>query len=144
VTFQDGETVLAPGSLVLADRSLCTIDEFNALQKSDFSAMHEALEQQTVSAAKAGIVGRLNARCTVLAACNPKKPSGSGLELPVVIGITDALLSRFDLVMALPDKQSAAWDPCLRSLQPLALAAVTAPADTFPVFGTARRLRSLP
>jgi DNA helicase MCM9 len=80
---RDSETVLEPGLLVLADRSLCTIDEFNALRKEDREAMHEALEQQTVSAAKAGVVGRLNARCTVIAACNPRpRAAAAGAEAP--------------------------------------------------------------
>jgi hypothetical protein len=60
-------------------------------------------------------VGRLNARCTVIAACNPKGKVGSGLDLPALIGIGDALLTRFDLVLALTDTNSAAWDRRLAS-----------------------------
>jgi DNA replicative helicase MCM subunit Mcm2 (Cdc46/Mcm family) len=115
LAHRDGETVLEPGLLVLADRSLCTIDEFNALRKEDREAMHEAMEQQTVSAAKAGVVSRLNARTTIIAACNPKGKVGAGLDLPALIGIGDALLTRFDLVLALTDVTSTTWDRRLAS-----------------------------
>jgi len=116
VSSRDGEAVLEPGALVLADRTLCCIDEFNHLGKGDKEAMHEAMEQQTVSAAKAGIVGRLYARCTIVAACNQKGQPGSGVDLTALVGLGDPLLSRFDLVLALPDKRSQAWDVRLSSL----------------------------
>lgn len=115
LTHRDGEAALDPGALVLADRSMCLIDEFNSMRKEDVAAMHEVMEQQTVSAAKAGITGRLNARCSIIAACNPKGKVGTGADLPAITGIGDALLSRFDLVFALTDANSPSWDRRLAS-----------------------------
>ncbi|CAH8486736.1 unnamed protein product [Dicrocoelium dendriticum] len=99
---------LDAGALVLADGGLCAIDEFTSLHGAHRSSVHEAMEQQTISLAKAGLVTRLNCRCSVLAAANPT----SGFDLQMGdIGLPTSLLSRFDLVWRLVDPlNSNSWD----------------------------------
>jgi len=102
-----GDYYLEAGALVLADGGIAVIDEIDKMREEDRVAIHEAMEQQTVSIAKAGIVAKLNARATIIAAGNPKfgryiaeRGISENIDLPPTI------LSRFDLIFILVDKPS--------------------------------------
>lgn len=109
--FGEGRWTLEAGALVLADKGIAAIDELDKMEEHDRSAMHEAMESQTVTVAKAGITARLQCRCAILGAANPKY--GRFEEHNYIadqINLPPALLSRFDLIFAMTDKPDAELD----------------------------------
>ncbi|ETV64717.1 hypothetical protein H257_18456 [Aphanomyces astaci] len=105
------EWVLQGGALVLADKGVCLIDEFDKMNEQDRTSIHEAMEQQTISVSKAGIVTSLQARCAVIAAANPIGGRYNATRtFAENVELTDPILQRFDVLCVLQDKVDPVQD----------------------------------
>jgi DNA replication licensing factor MCM6 len=107
----DNEKVIEPGALMLADNGVCCIDEFETMDPKDQVAIHEAMEQQTITLAKAGIKATLNAKASILAAClpkdtyyNPTRPIHKNVDM------SPPIMSRFDLMFVVQDIHDVSTD----------------------------------
>ncbi|GAA5984728.1 hypothetical protein JCM10908_003476 [Rhodotorula pacifica] len=105
---------LEGGALVLADKGVCLIDEFDKMNDADRTSIHEAMEQQSISISKAGIVTTLQARCAIVAAANPIR----GRYNPTIpfsqnVELTEPILSRFDILCVVKDEADPSIDEML-------------------------------
>ncbi|MCL1905013.1 MAG: ATP-binding protein, partial [Methanomassiliicoccaceae archaeon] len=101
--FGEGRWTLEAGALVLADKGLACIDELDKMSEQDTSALHEAMESQKISIAKAGITATLQCRCSMLAAANPKRGRFEAGEIVPQINLLPTLMSRFDMIFVIRD-----------------------------------------
>jgi len=114
--FGEGQWTLEAGALVLADLGIACIDEIDKMADQDRSALHQAMEQQEISVAKAGINATLKSRCALLAAANPKLGRfDEFMPIHEQINMPPALLSRFDLIFSILDKPSRSNDTDIAS-----------------------------
>jgi DNA replication licensing factor MCM2 len=110
------EWTLEGGALVLADKGTCLIDEFDKMNDQDRTSIHEAMEQQTISISKAGIVTTLQARCAVIAAANPIGGRYNGtVPFSQNVELTEPILSRFDILCVVRDTVDPSEDERLAS-----------------------------
>ena len=110
------EWTLEGGALVLADRGTCLIDEFDKMNDQDRTSIHEAMEQQTISISKAGIVTTLQARCAIVAAANPIGGRyNSTIPFSQNVELTEPILSRFDILCVVRDTVEPEEDERLAS-----------------------------
>ncbi|PVH21839.1 hypothetical protein CXQ85_000832 [Candidozyma haemuli] len=110
------EWTLEGGALVLADKGTCLIDEFDKMNDQDRTSIHEAMEQQSISVSKAGIVTTLQARCSIIAAANPTGGRyNSTIPLAQNVNLTEPILSRFDILCVVRDLVNPESDERLAS-----------------------------
>lgn len=108
------EWTLEGGALVLADKGHCLIDEFDKMNDSDRTSIHEAMEQQTISISKAGIVTTLQARSAIVAAANPIRGRyNPTLPFQQNVELTEPILSRFDVLCVVKDTVDPVQDELL-------------------------------
>ncbi|CAI9275262.1 unnamed protein product [Lactuca saligna] len=108
------EWTLEGGALVLADKGICLIDEFDKMNDQDRVSIHEAMEQQSISISKAGIVTSLQARCSVIAAANPIGGRyDSSKNFSQNVELTDPIVSRFDVLCVVKDVVDPVMDEML-------------------------------